>query len=307
MQEILFRAMGCEIFCALDTEHPRAKERLERVPAMFEAWEQTLSRFRPASELSQLNARAGQTVRVSDTLWRVLKLAQRAAELSDGLVVPTMLDALVASGYDRPFDALDTAHSYISTAMPIRAHAGEWALNDMTRSVTLAPGTHLDLNGVAKGWAVEQTAMYLGELAPAMVDAGGDMVMTAPCANGEPWYIGVEDAFAPELENDALPVLAIPYGATATSGRNSRKWMRDGKAMHHLIDPRAGLPAATDVLTATVIAPTMVQAEVAAKVALILGSQEGLKWLEARPQLAGLMILENGNLVTTSRMGEFIV
>lgn len=307
MQEILFRAMGCEIFSALDTEHPRAKERLERVPAMFEAWEQTLSRFRPTSELSQLNARAGQTVRVSDTLWRVLKLAQHAAELSDGLVVPTLLDALVASGYDRPFDALGAAHSNVNLPMPTLTGASAWILSDKSPSVTLAPGTRLDLNGVAKGWAAEQTAMYLGELGPAMVDTGGDMVMTAPRANGEPWHIGVEDAFAPELENETLPVLAIPYGATATSGRNYRQWTRDGKTMHHLIDPRTGLPAVTDVLTATVIAPTMVQAEVAAKVALIRGSAQGVAWLEARSSLAGLLILENGNLVITSRMEEFIV
>ncbi|MBI4671336.1 MAG: FAD:protein FMN transferase [Chloroflexi bacterium] len=306
MREILFRAMGCEIFCALDTNHPRATERLERVPAMFEAWEQTLSRFRPTSELSQLNARSGQNVRVSETLWRVLKLARRAAELSDGLVVPTLLDALLAAGYDRSFDVLGVPNSSATATLLVLTRANTWELNDMTHTVTLTPGTHLDLNGVAKGWAVEQTAMYLGELGPALVDAGGDMIMTAPCANGEPWYIGVEDAFTPEQENDALPVLAIGRGATATSGRSYRKWSHDGKPMHHLINPRTGMPAVTDVLNATVVAPTILQAEVAAKVALILGSTKGRAWIEARPQLAALFILENGNVVTTWRMEEYI-
>ena len=106
MEQILFRAMGCEIFCGVDSDHPRVHARLQNVPAMFETWEQVLSRFRPDSELSQLNARSGETVKVSDTLWRVLQLAERAAEMSDGLVVPTMLDALIHAGYDRPFDEL---------------------------------------------------------------------------------------------------------------------------------------------------------------------------------------------------------
>lgn len=307
MEQILFRAMGCEIICDVDGEHPRIRERLERVPAMFEAWEQTLSRFRPDSELSQLNARGGQTVRVSNTLWRVLEFAERAQAWSNGLVVPTIHDALLEAGYDRPFETLrERTQQQAIVAQPM-PHVQTWTLNATARTVTLAPKTPLDLNGVAKGWAVEQTANYLGELGPALVDAGGDMVMTAPRANGEPWHIGVEDAFTPEQENENLPLLAITHGATATSGRSFRKWLRDGKPMHHLIDPRTGLPAVTDVLNATVIAPTILQAEVAAKVALILGSAQGLEWIAAHPPLAALWILEDGTLLTDSRMEEFIV
>ncbi|TAH48294.1 MAG: FAD:protein FMN transferase, partial [Chloroflexota bacterium] len=98
----------------------------------------------------------------------------------------------------------------------------------------------------------------------------------------------------------------IARGAVATSGRDFRKWTRDGKAAHHLIDPRSGLPAVTDVLTATVIAPTIFQAEVAAKVALLLGSVNGLAWLEAR-ELAARLILDDGNILTSARMEEFLV
>lgn len=307
MEQILFRAMGSEIFCGVDSPHPRVRERLVRVPAMFETWEQTLSRFRADSELSQLNARAGETVRVSDTLWRVLEYAQRAEQMSDGLITPTIHDALLAAGYDEPFDArraITRPHSVLAPTLPC---AQTWHLHPTARAVTLAPQTHLDLNGVAKGWAVEQTANYLGELGPTLVDAGGDMVMTAPRANGEPWHIGIEDAFTPELENEALPLLAIPRGATATSGRNFRRWTRDGKVMHHLIDPRTGLPAATDVICATVIAPTILQAEVAAKVVLLLGSARGLEWIAAHPPFAALLILENGNVLTETRMEEYIV
>lgn len=309
MEQILFRAMGCEIFCGIDSNHPRTHERLERVPAMFETWEQTLSRFRPDSELSQLNAHAGETIRVGDTLWRVLLLAQRASEMSEGLVVPTILDALINAGYDRPFDELRTPHNAQSPAqsMVTFSRTQVWQLHSNTHSVTLAPDTHLDLNGVAKGWAIEQTAAYLGELGPALVDAGGDMVITAPRANGESWYLGIEDAFTPEQDNDALPTLSLTHGATATSGRSYRQWLRDGKPMHHLIDPGTGLPAETDVLNASVIAPNILQAEVAAKVALILGSEKGMEWIQAQPHLAALLILENGNVITNSRMEKFIV
>ena len=305
MQQILFRAMGCEIFCGIDSAHPRAHARLAQVPAMFEAWEQTLSRFRPDSELSMLNARAGQTVRVSNTLLRVLQLAQRAAAYSDYLIVPTIHDALCAAGYDQSFENMPRALSQHNASAAINARAQTWTLDAITHSVTLARDTHLDLNGVAKGWAAEQTANYLGELGPALVDAGGDMVMTAPRANGESWSINIEDPFAPERDNAAYPLLAIACGAVATSGRAFRQWQRDNKPMHHLIDPRTGLPAVTDVVNATVIAPDIFQAEVAAKVLMLRGSAEGMKWIHARPQLAALAILENGALQYNARIQEF--
>jgi len=331
MNEIIFRAMGSEIFCAVDSETARVKERLARAPAMFEAWEKTLSRFRADSELSQLNERSGESVRVSETLWRVLQSAQRAESWSDGLVTPLILNALEAAGYARDFAEMQTQHEtrdFDAAAFDDyarRAHSlmrsssasvrerflregdvvntmARWKLNPTTHSVCVARGARLDLGGVAKGWAAEQTARYLGEIGAALVDAGGDMVMTAPPADGA-WHIGIENPFAPDKED--VPILKIARGAVATSGRDFRKWTRAGKSAHHLIDPRSGLPAVTDVLTATVIAPTIFQAEVAAKVALLLGSVNGLAWLEAR-DLVARVILENGTSLSTTGMENFL-
>ncbi len=306
MNEIIFRAMGSEIFCAVDSERTRVKERLERVPAMFEAWEKTLSRFRADSELSQLNTRSGESVRVSTTLWRVLQAAERAERWSDGLVTPLILNALEAAGYVRTFSEIQSRElaRELDASTPRVPHTlPRWEMNQTTHSVSVEHGARLDLGGIAKGWAAEQTAHYLGELGAALVDAGGDMVMTAPPAEGA-WYIGIENPFAPDEED--VPTLQIARGAVATSGRDFRKWTHEGKPAHHLIDPRTGLPAVTDVLTATVIAPTIFQAEVAAKVALLLGSENGLAWITAR-ELAARLILENGTILTNTRMENFLL
>lgn len=306
MPEILFRAMGSEIFCEVDSAHGRARERLERVPAMFEAWEKTLSRFRGESELSRLNEQENETVRVSDTLWRVLELAERAERWTDGLVTPTILPSLEEAGYDRPFESMqaggmERAGGKAVAMRELTRHA--WRLNASNHTVTRARGTRLDLGGVAKGWAAEQAANYLGELGAVMVDAGGDMVMTAQPAEGA-WHIGIENPFGPGMEPE-LPVLRVEQGAVATSGRDFRKWTLDGKKAHHLIDPRTNLPAVTDVLTATVIAPTILHAEAAAKVIVLAGSAEGMKWAEAHGDLAALVILENGNTVWNKQMERF--
>lgn len=307
MQEIVFRAMGSEISCDLDSRQARVRERLDRVPAMFESWEKTLSRFRPDSELSQMNARAEHTVRVSETLWRVLRLARRAEIWSDGLVTPTILPQLERAGYDRSFEALS---SYAQSAQPgLLAEPPEtnspvWQVGEHVHSVTRIPGTRLDLGGVAKGWAAEQTAGYLGEIGAALVDAGGDIIMTAPPEEGA-WFIGIENPCGPETDKN-LPVLRLEEGAIATSGRDFRKWTRGGRPAHHLIDPRTNLPAETDVLTATIIAPTIFHAEVAAKVALLLGSRAAMGWMETHGDLAALLILQDGTVIRNEKLEKYI-
>lgn len=75
---------------------------------------------------------------------------------------------------------------------------------------------------------------------------------------------------------------------------------------HHIIDPRSGFPAKTDLLTVTVIAPSVSKAEMAAKTCLILGSQRGIDWLETDESLAGLFVLENGQCLTSERFNNYI-
>jgi thiamine biosynthesis lipoprotein len=126
---------------------------------------------------------------------------------------------------------------------------------------------------------------------PALVDAGGDIAVSGPMADGSAWPIAIDDPHAP---GETIGVLLLSGGAVATSGRDYRRWRQGERERHHIIDPRSGEPADTDVLSATVLAPTAVMAESAAKAALILGSRDGMAWIEAHPQLAALLVLENG-------------
>jgi thiamine biosynthesis lipoprotein len=75
--------------------------------------------------------------------------------------------------------------------------------------------------------------------------------------------------------------------------------------VHHIIDPRTARPARTDVLTATVVAPTATEAEAAAKALLIQGSRAGLAWIEARPSFAALVVLEDGRIRRSRRLAAF--
>jgi thiamine biosynthesis lipoprotein len=299
MQRLEFRAMGCRMTAAFDSDRRAAA--LAEVPVWFEAWEQTFSRFRADSELSQINQRAGQWMRVSAAMWEVTHLALIAAEWSDGLFSPTILRALEAAGYDRTFDAI-TASARPITSQP----DGQWQAiqrQSLKRSICLPPDVRLDLSGIVKGWAADRAAKKLGVHGPALIDAGGDIAVSGPRSDGSPWPIGVLNPFQPDRPFETLK---IDRCGVATSGKDYRRWLRDGKWQHHLIDPRTGLPAQTDVLSATVIAPTAYEAEIAAKVIAITGSEHGLTWLEDQPDYAAIIVREDGQAIYSAQMERYV-
>src|SRR6476659_6438452 len=106
MLQTHFHAMGCQMLAMVDADHKAAQEVLAQVPAWFEQWEDSLSRFRPESELNRFNRSAGQWFSLSETLWQVLRRAQLAERYTRGLVTPVVLDALEAIGYDRSFELI---------------------------------------------------------------------------------------------------------------------------------------------------------------------------------------------------------
>ncbi|MBI5879400.1 MAG: FAD:protein FMN transferase [Chloroflexi bacterium] len=302
MHRLPFRAMGCEMLAIVDGDG-EATAALDNVPAWFESWEQAFSRFRAHSDLNRLNAHAGQWVPVGDALWEVVQAAIESAHATQGIVTPLVLGALVAAGYDRSFEFLAVAGA-VSFAAP--ANVPDWRDLDWdARQHALRVPAHagLDLGGTAKGWAADQTVARLATVGPALMDAGGDIAVNGPQADGEPWPIAVDIAGA----GSAAPTMVmLRSGGVATSGRDYRQWVKNGQPQHHLIDPRTGRPAETDVLTATVVAPSAREAEAAAKVMLILGSQQGLAWIDARPWLAGLAVLSDGHIVHSQRMREYL-
>jgi thiamine biosynthesis lipoprotein len=283
--------MGCTVRVQLESGDRDAERLLGRVPAWFETWEARLSRFRPESELSRLNARAGAAVRVSPILWDVVRESLWAAELSDGLVTPTVLPALQAAGYDRPF--AEMKHDAVEPAA-IPGAPVDWRairLDGKGRRVHLPPGARLDLGGIGKGWAADRTAARLKPRGPAVVEAGGDIAVSGPRAGGAPWLVDVADPHRPDRD---LARLALRSGGVATSGKDFRKWRRAGVELHHLIDPRSGRPSTSDVFSATVVAPSLRMAETAAKTVVLLGAAQGLAWIERRPELAALLVREDG-------------
>ena len=258
MRRLAFSAMGTRVECLLEAAPSRAtRAALARVREEFDRLERVFSRFRRDSELSRLNA-AG-AIDASDDMLAVVKLALAARERTHGRFDPTLHDALVAAGYDRTFADLDCDAAGRPAPDPLAPR--EVVVRG--RRVELAPGVRIDLGGIVKGYAADRCAERLAPLGPCLVNAGGDLAVSAARSDG-PWPVGVD------LPRGEL-TLGLASGGLATSGRDRRRWRRAGEERHHLIDPATCRPAAGGPLTVTVAAASATEAEVAAKAIFLAG------------------------------------
>jgi thiamine biosynthesis lipoprotein len=299
-----FRAMGSHMMVALDTSSQVAERYLSFVPDWFENWEQALSRFRSDSELSRLNRFDNQPVTVSETLWEVFHTAREAEAYTGGLIRPTVLDALLQAGYDRTFQALPNfGQPTFTNLLELPSPTSVIIVDEAHHTLNLPEGVHLDFGGIAKGWAADKASWRLKKYGPTLVDAGGDITVSGTLLNGQSWPIGIRDPFQPD---NHFETLAIKRGGVATSGIDYRRWQQGGIWNHHIIDPRTGLPATTDLMTVTVVAPDAVRAEAAAKAVLILGKAAGLDWLERDPSLAGILVMQTGEIFYSQGMHKFL-
>lgn len=308
-----FRAMGtrCEVVAHLRLTDQESRDPLAQVPVWFEQWEQALSRFRLDSELTRLNS-SHAPKEVGPVLWQVYQCALQAHEASSGLINPLILNPLVEAGYDRSIEHLTL--SALGSTMPGAAFAPTQLATPVPHPATICVDEDrhilcvpeemgLDFGGVAKGWAAQQTVQRLQHLGPVMVNAGGDVAMSEPIAPEKEWEVRVDDPFR---DGEYLVTLYVRAGGVATSGKDRRRWMHNGAMAHHLIDARTGMPAGTDILTATVVAPDALRAEALAKTAFLLGSDEALTMLDLDKATAGLLVLDDGRVLKSRQLDLYL-
>jgi FAD:protein FMN transferase len=258
-----FKAMGTTVETFLESESPNGRAALLAVEAEFERLEAMLSRFRPESDLSRLN-REGR-IDGAPELAGLVGLSLKAREETNGRFDPTVHDALVAAGYDRSFADIAPVAPTDAVAQD-QVHGAAGAIRVEGDAVELAPRVRLDLGGIGKGYAVDRGIEVLSAAGPCLVNAGGDLAVAGLPKAGT-WAVSVDTPAGPLT-------LGLSSGGLATSGRDRRRWIRGGEERHHLIDPVSGRPARSRWLRVTVVAPTAVAAEVAAK-DVFLGAEPG--------------------------------
>lgn len=251
----------CRVWLVGDGAEAATARAQARVAELEDRW----SRFRPESDVSRLNRASGEPVVVHPTTVALVEQAVAWWEATNGLFDPTVLEALETAGYDRD---RATGHGPIGAGAPTPGCAGI-LLDHEHATVQLPPGVRIDLGGIGKGHIADLLANELAHLPGGLIDLGGDVRVWGTPPEGRGWPIEVEDL----RDGSQLALLGLHDGALATSTTLRRRWTDDeGRAAHHLIDPRTGRPAHGQVVTVSVAAGNVVAAEVLAKAAIVAGS-----------------------------------
>ncbi|WP_026965088.1 FAD:protein FMN transferase [Alicyclobacillus pomorum] len=301
MSHVTFQAMGTQVDIvvpkSLSTSTnvgiavQRARDKVEELEAL-------LSRFRPDSDVSRINAAPGQWVPVHPDTVEVLRQAKQSFEETKGLFNPCLGHVLESIGYDVSFYRLgDHPIVNVTDALPFLAPLVCPFEVDTTKSeVFLQPGYKIDLGGIAKGWIVQQAADILKRqgISQFLFNAGGDMICAG--THGErPWCVAIADPFNPGGAH--VLKLDVSDMTVATSGTYRRKWTFNGQTVHHIIDPFLGIPVESDVVSCTVVHQDLVQAEVMAKVGLVLGRERGSTWLNDQTVAGWVLVLNTGEVI----------
>jgi thiamine biosynthesis lipoprotein ApbE len=266
-----------------------AKAAVDEVVA---AMDQAASRFREDSELSRLNASPEREVTVSPLLGEAIAAALRGAKLSGGAVDPTIGSAIRLAGYDSDFALVPPDGDRIHL---VAEHIPGWRAVQLdlgSRTVRLPRGVEIDLGATAKALASDLAAAAASKAiggGGVLVSLGGDIAVAGE-APAEGWSIQTSDDSTAPID-DAEEAITITSGGIATSSTTVRRWTRGGVVMHHIIDPATGLPADTCWRTASVVAATCVDANIASTAAIVMG-RNAIAWLEGNRLPARLVDLD---------------
>lgn len=286
-----FRAMNTDVVVAAPQLGDGAERALAvAVEQLFRQTEHRFSRFLPESELARLN-RAEGPITVSDELLALLLRARAHAIDTEGLFEPAVGATMRATGYDRSFAPGALDHDDAPNATPY-ASIAMLDIDEEHHRVARPSHVQIDFGGFLKGLTVDRAAALAS--GAVIVDAGGDAMLRGAPPGDPGWTIEIED---PHDAARTVGTIVVRDRAVATSAANRRRWRRGAQTMHHLIDPRTREPARTDVVQATVLAPTAELADVMAKVAFVLGSEDAMRELDQRG-LSGVLVLQDGAICT---------
>ena len=272
-----FSAMAspCELLTDV-ADQAKAQQLLDIVAE--EAWriESKFSRYANGNIIHQINNSNGHAVTVDAETAQLLNFSSHLYELTEG-------------GFDITSGILRKVWSFKGKiGVPNKAGVARvlefvgWdkaVWDDPT--LTLQPGMQLDLGGIGKEYAVDRAGQLVNALTDAscLINFGGDLVVTKPRQDGQPWSVGIE---RPDSQGgNASRLIMLRQGGLATSGDTKRFVLKNGKRYGHILDARTGWPVEDAPRTVTAAGDTCIEAGMLTTIAMMQGA-EAREFLEAQ-------------------------
>ena len=272
-------------------------------------FERRLSRTRPESDICRAHSCAPAEVGIAPETADLIRRSLGYCERSRGTFDVTM--GTVTRLWDF-HEGVVPSPLALSRALP---HLGcsHIHLGGTAAAPTLSiddPETVLDLGGVAKGYIADDLAGILLDhgVERFVINLGGNVLVRGgrprddaarpPVHAGAPWKIGIVNP------RDPAHYRAIVDVSDVTSGLHERRFTRGGRTYHHILSPGDGMPARTDVASATIIAPTSIDCDGYSTAALMLGMDEGPAFVEGVDGVEGVFISDSDEVRWTSGIAD---
>lgn len=250
------------------------------VEAVLQQLNLAMSTYQPDSEISRFNALSSTApVAISDHFARVVEAALSVSERTSGAFDVTVGPLVEVWGFGAA--QVDGAPDPETLAV-LSSAVGYHLIEIHDGQLRKRQGeVRIDLSAIAKGYAVDQLAALLKRAGCAdfLVDIGGEIKTRGINPRGRTWRLAIETP-DPTSAGGRQAIVNVSNAAIATSGDYRNFRLVDGRRVHHIFDPRSQSPAATDVLSASVIAADAMLADAYATAMMVLGRTEGLRLAE---------------------------
>src|ERR1700722_11038359 len=291
--------MGTRITVELWADDPaKAEQAIDAVLEEMRHIDETMSTYKPTSEVSQVNDKAADgPMHISKELFDLLVTAKQYSEITDGAFDITY--ASVGYMYDfrkhvRPDEK--------QIARALRAVECRHVLLDPKRQTVQfsQKGVRIDLGGIAKGYSVDRGIDVLKRLGytRAFVGAGGDSRIIGD-RFGKPWIVGIRDPS--KGEGNVIARIPLVDAAISTSGDYERFFDEGGVRYHHIIDPHTG-HSASKVRSATVIGPYATRTDGLSKTAFVLGPEKAMEIYNRLDDIDAIIVKLDGTVIHSKGM-----
>lgn len=283
----------------------------EEVFALCARYEAMLSRTIKDSDITKINEAAGTPVVVHPETISLLQTACSYAELTDGLVDPTVTPLLLLWGFGDTgasvppsvpslppdADALAEARSHVDHhSIVIDEQADTVMLTD--------PLAAIDLGFIAKGYIADRIRDYLisQNVAGAIINLGGNVLCIGEKPDHSPYRVAVKYPFGGA--EDVITTLSVRDQSVVTSGVYERFIELDGVRYHHILHPQTGYPVENGLLSVTIVTDSSTDADALSTACFVLGLTDGMALIESLDHTEALFITEDYELHYSSGLQE---
>ena len=303
-EEVTRQFFSMDTVMTITAYGPNGEEAVQAAQEAVNRLDGLLSRTDPDSQISQLNAHAGDGTQVTldGDVAELLSFAKEVSQLLPGdfdITIAPVMDAWGFTTEERHVPAREE----LSAALALVDSAQLEVDEDAPSARLLQAGMEVDLGAVAKGFAAGEAeeAMRAAGVERATIDLGGNVTVIGPRPDGNPWRIAVKD---PQNTDSYLCVLSLEDVTLSTSGGYERYFEEDGVRYHHIIDPKTGRPADSGLLSVTVVTANHVLADALSTALFVAGEEDALDFWRSRDDIELVLCTDDGRIVVTEGLED---